>query len=372
MKKKNIVLVGFRGSGKKEFGQALGKITGLPFADIDTEVEFLIDDSIEHFVDEHGWQVYREIEQKVAHDFCRNFSGVVSTGAGTIENSKNLENLKKTGVFIFANPDFSTVRKRLLSSEKEQNRDRLNPDIPLVQEIDQMWTQRKGIYQAISDIEIIYDLSADQSLEAQRILPQLKNVLPKAPKKKKIAVLGSTRGTTFQGLLDSQKKGRIPNIDIDLFISDKPDCGALEKAQKSKISNIKVIEEKKGEMRDEYDRKLINTLREHNPDLIILCGWMRIFSTLYCEQFGNITLNVHPSLLPKGAGLMNLAVHEKILEDEERYTGCTIHRVTPEVDMGENVLQRKILVDEEDSPESLQKKVQKQEILAFCEVLEKS
>lgn len=370
MKKKNIVLTGFRGCGKKEFGLALGQVTGLPFVDIDTEVEFILGKPSGDFIEERGWQVYREIEQKVAHDVCRNFSGIVATGEGTIENSKNLDNLKKTGHFIFVNPNFSDVKKRLLQDDSYSLRDRLNPDIPLAQEIDQLWQQRKNIYQAVSDGEINPDINQPEKEEAERILPSLKSVLPKPPAPKKVMVLGSTKGSTFQGVLDAQKKGRIPNVSFLMFVSDKPDCEALKKAKKAKIKTQVIAPEKK-ESREDYDRKIINLIRQQNPDLILLMGWMRILSPLYCEQFQNITLNVHPSLLPKYAGLMNLEVHEKVLENEERYTGCTIHKVSSEVDGGDNVLQRKILIDENDTPETLQKKVQKQEILAFCEVLEK-
>jgi len=132
-----------------------------------------------------------------------------------------------------------------------------------------------------------------------------------------------------------------------------------------------MLPEEKGMTREEYDRDLMNFLRETNPDFILLAGWMRILSSLYCEQFGDITINVHPSLLPKFAGIKGDEVHQKVLDEEERYTGTTLHRVSAEVDTGETVLQRKVLVDETDTVESLRQKVQKQEVLGFCEFLER-
>jgi len=157
VKKQNIVLVGFRGCGKTRFGQAIAKETGLPFADLDLEVEFIIGEKIASFVKKYGWQVFREVEQRVTHDFCRNFSGILATGGGTIENSKNFQNLKKTGTFVFINPNFSDVKKYLLSQEGKDTTPRMNPDIPFAQELDQMWEQRKGIYSASSEIEITPD-----------------------------------------------------------------------------------------------------------------------------------------------------------------------------------------------------------------------
>ncbi len=370
MKKQNIVFIGFRGCGKTTFGRALSRIAGLPFADIDEEIEFILGEPVKKFIAKHGFQVFREVEQRVTHDFCRNFSGVIATGAGTIENSKNFQNLKKTGVFVFANPRFSDVKSYLLSLPPDSHQ-RMNKDISLSAEIDQMWAQRKGIYSASAEIEIEPDMKADAESEIKRLLPVFSKILPPAPEKKKIALFSSSNGTTFQGLLDAQKRGRIPNVDISLFVTDQPKCKALEKAKKAKIKTLEVLPAPANTTREEYDRSLINVLRANNPDYVLLAGWMRILSPLYCDQFGSITLNAHPSLLPKFSGLKDVEVHQQVLEQEERYTGATIHRVSAVLDAGETVLQRKVLVDENDTVESLRQKVQKQEILGFCEVLEK-
>jgi phosphoribosylglycinamide formyltransferase 1 len=369
MQKQNIVLIGFRGAGKTTFGRALGELLHLPFADLDQEIEFFLGESIESFVARHGWQVFREVEQRVTHDFCRNFSGILATGGGTIENSKNLQNLSKTGTFVFLNPNFSSVRKYLL---KDKTRPRLNPSISLSEEIDQMWAQRKGIYQASAQYEVVPELFGDPLEEAKKIVDQLpKNIFPKVPSSKKIAVLSSSRGTTFSGLLEAQKRGRIPNVEFTLFLTDKKDSGALKKAKEAGLKWTEVLVPDSNQTREEYDRELLNILREAQPDFVLLAGWMRILSSVYCDQYGEKTLNVHPSLLPLFAGLQDEAIYEKVLEQEEKYTGCTIHRVSPEVDGGEIVLQRKVLVESFDDLKSLKFKVQRQEVLGFCEILEK-
>ena len=187
MKKPKIVLIGFRGAGKTTFGREMARLAGLPFADLDAEVEFLIGESIESFVDKHGWQVFREVEQRVAHDFSRNFSGILATGGGTIENSKNLQNLKKTGTFVFLNPNFSDVRKYLLTPEN--TRPALNPELSPAEEIDMMWNQRKGIYAATAEIEVNPDINGDLEAESQKIIDAVTpRLMPNQPKERKVVI----------------------------------------------------------------------------------------------------------------------------------------------------------------------------------------
>ncbi len=372
MKKQNIVLVGFRGSGKTMFGSAMAELIGMPFADLDAEVEFLIGQPIFDFVEKYGWQVFREVEQRVTHDFSRHFSGIISTGGGTIENSKNLQTLKRDAAFVFLHPEFMQVREYLLKTDKDKKRPRLNPDLPLAMEIDQLWSQRKGIYNAVSDVEVEPDLHGKPAVEARKILGQLPaNFVPNIPPRRKVVVMSSSGGTTIDGLLERQKLGRIPNVEFTAFITDKPNCGALGKAKKGGIPRIEVLEPRKGEDPEEYDRAIMNILREEQPDYILLAGYMRILSPLYCDNFGDITLNAHPSLLPEYAGMMSDDIHEAVLTAGDKYTGATIHRVTAELDAGEIVVQRKVVVQEDDAPKSLKWRVQQQEVLGFCEVLER-
>lgn len=371
MNKHNIVLVGFRGAGKARFGRAMAKVKNLPFADLDAELEFVLGESIESFVEKYGWQVLKEVEQRVAHDFTRNFSGVVATGGATIENSKNLQNLKKTGVFVFLNPDFSKVRRFLLTDEDQKNRPRIIPGISLAQEIDQLWQQRKQIYMATADIDVSPEFDGDELEEAAKMWKSIpERMHPKPLKPRNIAVFSSSRGTTLKGMYEAQKIGRIPNVEFDLFVTDKPDCGALQIAKEIGFNRIEIMEPQKGETREEYDRELINLIRDVQPDKILLAGWMRILSKLFCDQFGQNTYNVHPSLLPKYAGMKDMDIHAAVVENEDRYSGCTIHKVTEETDAGDIVVQRKVPITPQDTPEMIKEKVQKQEILGFCEAME--
>ena len=369
MLKQNIVLIGFRGCGKTTYGKALAKLLGLPFADLDEEIEYVTGMTIEEYVERYGWQEFREVEQRVSHDFTRNFSGIVATGGGTIENSKNLQNLKKTGSFVFLNPNFTKIKKYLM---KDTSRPRLNPSIPLAQEIDQMWQQRKDIYSASGDYEVNPDYDGDVMEEAKKIIAQIPDhAWPKKPVDKRIAVFASGNGTVLKGLREAQIKGRIPNTTFGLFLTDNPDSPAIKVAKDLGFEGIEIVKPEKGQEREDYDREVLNVLREYQPDQILLAGFMRILSKIYVSQYGTKTFNAHPSLLPKFAGLKDMEVHEKVLDHEEKYTGCTIHKVTEEVDAGEIAVQRKILVEADDTPETLRARVQKQEILGFCELLER-
>ncbi|MEO6924784.1 MAG: formyltransferase family protein, partial [Bryocella sp.] len=112
-----------------------------------------------------------------------------------------------------------------------------------------------------------------------------------------------------------------------------------------------------------------NALREAQVDLVLMIGYMRIVSAEFVEAWRGRLLNVHPSLLPKYAGLMNRAVHEAVLNAKETETGCTIHQVTEEVDGGAVVLQKTCPVLAGDSVEVLKDRVQSLEQEAFVDVL---
>merc|ERR1711865_605243 len=101
----------------------------------------------------------------------------------------------------------------------------------------------------------------------------------------------------------------------------------------------------------------------------MLVGYMRIVSPEFCEEWGNAIINVHPSLLPKHAGGMDLEVHKAVLEAGEVESGCTVHIVTEEVDGGPVVVQRRVPVDAEDTPEALKAKVQAEEGVALVEAV---
>jgi phosphoribosylglycinamide formyltransferase-1 len=175
-----------------------------------------------------------------------------------------------------------------------------------------------------------------------------------------VAVLASTRGTNFQSLIDAKNAGVIKdNVSIRCLITNKSDCGAVEKAKNAGIPSHFV--NPAGKTREQFDAEVMNILEEYDTDLIVLGGYMRIISTPMVERYRNRIINIHPSLLPKFGGGMNMDVHKAVIEAGEKETGMTIHLIDENVDTGPIVLQKKCKVDPSDIPETLRDKVQKLE-----------
>jgi phosphoribosylglycinamide formyltransferase-1 len=182
----------------------------------------------------------------------------------------------------------------------------------------------------------------------------------------KVGVLGSTRGTALQGILDAITAGTL-NVELELVVSDKRHAPILERADRCGVPTLFL--DPAGLKRDEYDRQVTDALRHAGAALVLLIGYMRIVSASFVEEWKGHLLNVHPSLLPAFGGLMNQKVHEAVLAAGVSETGCTIHQVTEEVDGGPIVLQKRCPVLPDDTPELLKDRVQALEQLAFVEVL---
>ena len=183
----------------------------------------------------------------------------------------------------------------------------------------------------------------------------------------RLGVLGSTKGTDLQAILDAIHND-VLDAEVVVVVSNRENSYILERAENHNIPNIFVSH--KGKTRDEFDREITTALLQHNADLVLLVGFMRILSTEFCRKWQDRILNVHPSLLPKYAGGMDTNVHEEVLRNGDVETGCTIHFVTEEVDSGPILIQKKCAVDGEDTVESLKIKVQQLEGMAFIEAIE--
>lgn len=183
----------------------------------------------------------------------------------------------------------------------------------------------------------------------------------------RLAILGSTRGTDLQAIIDAIKSGEL-NASIEIVISNKKDAYILERAKQHGLTAV-YVPATKDETREQYDQKLIAKLTNYPIDLVLLIGWMRILSPVFISAYRGKILNVHPSLLPKFAGGMDLNVHKEVLKAEETETGCTIHLVDETVDGGKILLQKKCAIDPNETAENLKEKVQKLEGEAFVEVI---
>ena len=184
--------------------------------------------------------------------------------------------------------------------------------------------------------------------------------------KKKITVLISGGGTNLQSIIDSIENGFI-EAKINLVIADRPAYG-LERAKNYNIPNL-LIAKKIG--REKWTKQFLEVIHKQNPDLIVLAGFLSIIDKQIIEQFPKKIINIHPALLPKfgGKGMYGMNVHKAVIESIEKESGCTVHYVDAGVDTGEIILQRKVIVLPDDTPETLQKRVLEQEHLALSEAI---
>ena len=176
-----------------------------------------------------------------------------------------------------------------------------------------------------------------------------------------IAVFVSGGGTNLQALIDAQQRGELGNGKITLVVSSKPDAYALERAKNNDIPTA-VLPRKEYDSIGAYSRALVETVKAAGIDLIVLAGFMTIIDEQVYESYPNRILNVHPALIPSfcGKGYYGLRVHEAALEKGVKVSGATVHIVTPECDAGPIVLQKAVEVLNDDTPETLQKRIMEQ------------
>ena len=174
----------------------------------------------------------------------------------------------------------------------------------------------------------------------------------------KIAVLVSGGGTNLQALIDAEKKGLLGNGKITLVIASKPGVFALERAANAGIEG-RVLARKDYDSIAAYSKALADTMTAEKIDLVVLAGFLTIIDEQVYEAFPNRILNVHPALIPSfcGKGFYGLHVHEAALEKGVRVSGATVHIVTPECDAGPIVLQKAVAVMQDDTPETLQRRI---------------
>ena len=175
---------------------------------------------------------------------------------------------------------------------------------------------------------------------------------------KRIAVLVSGGGTNLQALIDAQKRGELGNGEIALVLSSKPEVYALQRAADNSIPSVVLARKEYADIAA-YSRALTDTLVAEHIDLVVLAGFLTIFDEQVYEAFTNKILNVHPALIPSfcGKGFYGLHVHEAALEKGVKLSGATVHIVTPECDAGPIVLQKAVEVKQDDTPETLQRRI---------------
>ena len=174
---------------------------------------------------------------------------------------------------------------------------------------------------------------------------------------KRIVVLVSGRGSNLEALIAAVKAGSI-NGEIVCVISDRPEAVALGKAKHEQIATTVVDAKATLPANTPFESVLIKDIQQYYPDLILLAGFMRVLGPDFVKTFEGRILNIHPSLLPAYKGLNT---HRRVLEAGEHFHGCSVHFVTSELDGGPLIVQARVVVKEDDSPQTLAARVLAQE-----------
>ena len=181
------------------------------------------------------------------------------------------------------------------------------------------------------------------------------------PDTKNIVVLVSGGGTNLQALIDAEKRGELGAGKITCVIASKADAFALTRAENNGIKTRTLIRKDYADIKS-YSCAMRDLLIEEKADLIVYAGFMTILDENVCDAFQNKMINVHPALIPSfcGKGFYGLHVHEEALKKGVKVSGATVHFVTAECDAGPIILQKAVDVLDDDTPETLQKRIMEQ------------
>jgi phosphoribosylglycinamide formyltransferase-1 len=176
----------------------------------------------------------------------------------------------------------------------------------------------------------------------------------------RVAVLASGRGSNLQAIIDSIEAGQV-QAQIVCVISNKRDAVALERARKYGIKDL-FIDPKpfmgRPDSREAYDRSFLEILQQHEVELVLLAGYMKIVTAVLVNAYANRMMNIHPSLLPSFPGL---EVQKKAIDWGCKLAGCTVHFVTDGVDEGPIIIQAAVPILGDDTPETLAARILVQE-----------
>ena len=177
---------------------------------------------------------------------------------------------------------------------------------------------------------------------------------------KNIAVLVSGGGTNLQALIDAQGK-TLKSGKITLVVANNANAYALERAKNAGIDTAVVLKKECGSQAA-FEERLKEVLTEHRIDLIVLAGFMTILTENFTAAYPKRIINVHPSLIPSfcGEGFYGLRVHQAALDYGVKVTGATVHFVNEIPDGGEIIAQKAVCIEENDTPETLQRRVMEQ------------
>ncbi|WP_299236448.1 phosphoribosylglycinamide formyltransferase [uncultured Halomonas sp.] len=188
----------------------------------------------------------------------------------------------------------------------------------------------------------------------------LQDFTPEPADTRRVVVLISGNGSNLQALIDAQTHDELGG-EIVAVISNEPDAYGLTRAREAGIDAV-VLPHREYESRDAYDGALIKVIERHEPDLVVLAGFMRILTPRFVQRFMGRLINIHPSLLPDYQGLNT---HARALADGVTRHGCSVHFVTEELDGGPVLMQAVVELAEGENEETLKEKVHAREHLIY-------
>lgn len=176
---------------------------------------------------------------------------------------------------------------------------------------------------------------------------------------KKIAVFASGGGTDFQSVIDANEREQF--CEIEYLVASKPEIGAIARAEKHGIKPL--VYDKTSETKEDFYARVGKILKTAGVEYIVLAGWLLVVPASFIKEFENAIVNIHPSLIPAfcGMGYYGLNVHRAAIEYGVKLSGATVHFVEADVDGGAIIMQRAVPVEPDDTPESLQARILKEE-----------
>ena len=179
-----------------------------------------------------------------------------------------------------------------------------------------------------------------------------------------IGILISGRGSNMVAIVDAVQSGEIPNSQVSVVISDKPDAAGLLKAKERGVEAVVV--ERNGRTRAEHDADTMVVLKDRGVELVCLAGYMRLLSSDFVRAFPDRIVNIHPSLLPSFPGL---DAQKQAFDNGVKVTGCTVHYVDELLDHGKIILQKTVEILEDETSETLSARILEQEHLLYVKAI---
>jgi len=184
-------------------------------------------------------------------------------------------------------------------------------------------------------------------------------------KKLNIGILVSGSGSNLQSIINKIEEGTL-DADISIVISNTTDAYALERARRHNIKSI-VVDHRQFKTREEFEQELIDLLRSHSVELVIMAGFMRILSSLFLHAFPHKVMNIHPALLPSFQGLHG---QTQAFDYGVKFSGCTVHFADDGVDTGPIIAQAVVPVFDDDTADTLQQRILKEEHRLFPQAIQ--